>query len=64
MHLGAAESDVLCCRRPGEHADSQNHSEAVSLLQRVDIRRARDLEMLLGIAWHEDPLRLQRDLVE
>lgn len=46
---GIASSDVICCRRPGEYASGQSHSEAVELLAQADKRAARALNVLLGL---------------
>jgi hypothetical protein len=32
VHAGIAASDVICCARLGEHAQGDNHVEAVALL--------------------------------
>lgn len=44
---GIAAADVLCCGRLGVHAQGQDHSEAVSLLKKVDKKLANDLARLL-----------------
>lgn len=35
IHAGIAAVDVICCRALGEHAQGEDHTEAVGLLQRV-----------------------------
>lgn len=42
IHAGAAASDVICCARLGEHAQGDNHAEAVALLRQ---RRPRPSEL-------------------
>ncbi|MFP5335922.1 MAG: hypothetical protein ACLGIV_11495 [Actinomycetes bacterium] len=49
VHAGIAAADVLCCARLGMHAMGENHNEAVSLLTKVDRKRAEDLRTLLGM---------------
>lgn len=48
VHAGIAAADVICCVRLGEHAQGENHNEAVELLQRADKGSARHLSTLLG----------------
>ena len=45
IHAGIAASDVITCKRLGEHAQG----EAVSLLAAVDGKLAEDLRALLGM---------------
>ena len=47
VDAGIAESDVICCRTLGEHAQGQDHNDAIRLLARVDRDRSRDLAVLL-----------------
>jgi hypothetical protein len=47
IHAGIAAADVICCARLGVHHQGENHSEAVSLLQKVDRALAGDLDSLL-----------------
>lgn len=49
VHAGVAAADVLCCKRLGEHAQGDNHNEAVALLSKVDNLRANDLALLLRL---------------
>ena len=49
VHAGIAAADVLCCKRLGEHAQGDNHNEAVGLLARVDGDRAKGLSVLLTL---------------
>ena len=49
VHAGIAAADVLCCARLGKHAEGDNHTEAVALLQKVDKSLAGDLSTLLGM---------------
>lgn len=44
VEAGIAAADVVCCKRLGEHAQGQDHNDAVSLLARAD----RDLAKFLG----------------
>jgi hypothetical protein len=49
IHAGIAASDVITCERLGEHAQGDDHGEAVSLLAAVDRKLAEDLRALLGM---------------
>jgi dihydropteroate synthase len=49
IHAGIAASDVICCARLGEHAQGDNHTEAVALLKKADSESARHLQVLLGM---------------
>jgi hypothetical protein len=49
VHAGIAAADVLCCARLGEHAQGENHGEAIALLQRIDKSLAGDLKVLLDM---------------
>lgn len=48
VNAGIAAADALCCARLGEHAQGQDHREAVDLLAKVDPKLARHLSTLLG----------------
>ena len=52
VHAGIAAADVVCCARLGEHAYGESHSEAVSLLAKVDRTLSRDLRTLLNMKTH------------
>lgn len=47
VHAGIAAADVVCCARTGNHAQGQDHEEAIALLTSVDKTLAGDLETLL-----------------
>ena len=49
IHAGISASDVITCKRLGEHAQGDDHGEAVSLLAAVDGKLAEDLRALLGM---------------
>ena len=49
IHAGIAASDVISCKRLGEHAQGDDHGEAVSLFVAVDGKLAEDLRALLGM---------------
>lgn len=49
VHAGIAAADAICCARLGEHAQGENHNEAVELLRRADKGSARHLATLLGM---------------
>jgi hypothetical protein len=49
VHAGIAASDVICCARLGEHANGENHNEAVALLGNADSGAARYLRVLLSL---------------
>lgn len=49
VHAGIAASDVICCARLGEHAQGENHDEAISLLAQADREGAKDLRTLLKL---------------
>ena len=48
VEAGIAAADVVCCRRLGEHAQGQDHNDAVSLLARADRRLTPHLRTLLA----------------
>jgi ornithine cyclodeaminase/alanine dehydrogenase-like protein (mu-crystallin family) len=37
VHAGIAASDVVCCARLAEHAQGDNHTEAIALLRTADM---------------------------
>ncbi len=50
MHqAGIAASDVICCARLGQHAQGQDHNEAVILLSQANSESATHLRVLLGM---------------
>lgn len=49
VHAGIAASDVICCARLGEHAQGDDHNDAVTLLSTADKDSAKHLRMLLNI---------------
>jgi hypothetical protein len=49
IHAGIAASDVICCARLGQHAQGENHHEAVTLLGKADSTSAKHLRVLLGL---------------
>lgn len=49
VHAGIAASDVICCARLGQHAQGDDHSEAVVLLGKVDSGSAKHLRVLLSM---------------
>jgi hypothetical protein len=49
VNAGIAASDVICCARLGQHAQGQDHNEAVTLLGHADSGSARHLRMLLSM---------------
>jgi hypothetical protein len=49
IHAGIAASDVICCARLGQHAQGQDHNEAVTLLGQADSGSANSLRVLLGM---------------
>jgi len=49
VHAGIAASDVICCASLGEHAQGENHDEAVSLLAKADKDVAKHLRTLLNL---------------
>jgi hypothetical protein len=60
VDAGIAASDVICCVRPGKHASSGNHSDAVALLDKADRDNAKYLRTLLRqrnkVAYTHEPL--------
>ncbi|MGC7098675.1 hypothetical protein ACPZ19_28730 [Amycolatopsis lurida] len=49
VHAGIAASDVICCAKLGEHAQGENHDEAICLLARADKDAAKHLRTLLKL---------------
>jgi hypothetical protein len=49
VHAGIAASDAICCARLGQHAQGDDHSEAVALLSKADNSSAKHLRVLLGL---------------
>lgn len=49
VHAGITASDVICCARLGQHAQGEDHSEAVALLGKADSESARHLRALLSM---------------
>lgn len=49
VHAGIAASDVICCARLGQHAQGEDHSEAVVLLGKADSGSAKHLRVLLSM---------------
>jgi len=49
VHAGIAAADALCCAGLGEHAQGENHNDAVQLLAKVDAEASRALRALLGL---------------
>jgi hypothetical protein len=49
VHAGIAAADVVCCARLNEHAQGENHNEAVALLAKADKSLAVHLRVLLGM---------------
>ena len=49
IQAGIAASDVICCARLGQHAQGQDHNEAVTLLSQANSESAKHLRVLLGM---------------
>jgi hypothetical protein len=49
VHAGIAASDVICCTQLGEHAQGENHSDAITLLKAADKAAAKQLSTLLAL---------------
>lgn len=64
IHAGIAAADAICARVLGEHAQGQDHREAVALLASVDEAASRELETLLGMktraGYGHDPIGADR----
>lgn len=46
VHAGIAASDVICCTRLGQHAEGEDHSEAMTPLGKADNGSAKHLRVL------------------
>jgi hypothetical protein len=46
---GIAAADVICCARLGEHANGQDHAEAVALVASADKSASKSLSSLLDM---------------
>jgi hypothetical protein len=49
VHAGIAAADVICCARLGQHAQGEDHTEAVALLSKADRGSGKHLRVLLGL---------------
>lgn len=49
IQAGIAASDVICCARLGQHAQGQDHNEAITLLSQANSESAKHLRVLLGM---------------
>lgn len=49
VHAGIAASDAICCARLGQHAQGDDHGEAVVLLGKADSGSAKHLRLLLSM---------------
>lgn len=49
VHAGIAASDVICCLRLGYHASSQDHTEAVRVLETAEPSASGSLDILLRL---------------
>jgi hypothetical protein len=49
VHAGIAAGDVICCARLGQHAQGEDHTEAVALLGKADSDSAKHLRVLLSM---------------
>jgi hypothetical protein len=49
VHAGIAASDAICCARLGQHAQGDDHNEAVALLSKADNPSAKHLRVLLSM---------------
>jgi hypothetical protein len=49
VHAGIAAADVICCARLGQHAQGEDHTEAVALLSKADGGSAKHLRVLLNM---------------
>lgn len=57
VHAGIAAADVLCCIALGEHAEGENHNDALDLLSRArpdGADLANSLRPLLGMKTHAE----------
>lgn len=49
VQAGIAAADAICCVRLGEHAQGDDHREAIALVEKVDKQHGRDLAVLLAM---------------
>jgi hypothetical protein len=49
VDAGIAAADVICCRKLGEYSTSENHNEAVALLEKAQPDVAKYLRALLNM---------------
>lgn len=49
VHAGIAASDVICCARLGEYAQTDNHNEAATLLGTAEKGMEKHLRLLLSL---------------
>jgi len=49
IHAGIAASDVICCARLGQHAQGENHNEALALLGQADSGSVKHLRVLVSM---------------
>lgn len=49
VHAAIAAADVICCARLGEHAQGDNHQEAITVLGKADRDSAKHLRTLLNM---------------
>jgi len=49
VHAGIAAADAICCAALGEHAQGENHQDAIALLAKVDRKLSRHLSTLLSL---------------
>jgi hypothetical protein len=49
VHAGIAAADVICCARLGQHAQGEDHTEAVAMLSKADRGSGKHLRVLLGM---------------
>lgn len=49
VHAGIAAADAICCARLGEHAQGDDHQQAVVLLSKADRASAKYLKVLLDL---------------
>jgi hypothetical protein len=49
VHAGIAAADVICCARLGQHAQGDDHTEAVALLGKADSGSPIHLRVLLSM---------------
>jgi hypothetical protein len=49
VDAGIAAADVICCRKLGEYSTSENHNDAIAVLEKAQPDVARYLRALLNI---------------